>query len=203
MAEVTRVPLRPIANGSLFKLWLGVIIAVLLAGGIAWAAVPKGVSVETLTAGEGDNPQDGDVVFVRYTGTLATGEVFEQTQAAQWPIPGILPDGTPLLLQEGAVIDGFYEGLLQAQRGGVYEIFIPAEDAYGANPPPGSDIPANADLTFNIELVDFMSEDEAQQRFGMMQQMLLQGEGAGEGASGAAGAPGTQGGDIPPPAAPQ
>lgn len=197
MAEITRVPLRPIAGGSLLKLWFGVIVAVLLAGGIAWAAVPKGVSVEVLTAGEGEMPQPGDVVFVRYTGRLADGEVFDQSQPAQWPIPGALPDGTPLLLQEGAVIAGFYEGLLQTQRGGVYEIFIPAEKGYGAEPPPGSPIPANADLVFNVELVDFMPEEQAQQRFAMMQQMMLQAEGAGEGA------PGAPGGEAPPPAAPQ
>ena len=40
MAEVTRVPLQPIAEGSLTQLWLGVIVAALLGAGLAWGWVP-------------------------------------------------------------------------------------------------------------------------------------------------------------------
>ena len=184
MAEVTRVPLQPVAKGSMLKLWLGVLVAVLLAAGVAWAAMPKGVSLETISAGEGESPQMGDVVFVKYTGRLEDGTVFDQSQDRQWPVPGILPEGAALMLQEGALIPGFVEGLGRMQKGGTYELFIPAEQAYGAAPPPGSPIPANADLTFDIEVVDFMSEEEAQQRVQsmMMQMQQMQGEGApGEG----------------------
>ena len=41
MTEVTRVPLQPVAKGSLTKLWIGVIVAALIGVGLAWAAVPK------------------------------------------------------------------------------------------------------------------------------------------------------------------
>ena len=51
MTEITRVPLQPIKKGSLTKLWLGVAVAVLLGAGLAWAAIPKGLDVETVTAG--------------------------------------------------------------------------------------------------------------------------------------------------------
>ena len=64
MTEITRVPLQPIKKGSLTKLWLGVAVAVLLGAGLAWAAIPKGLDVETVTAGTGDSPKMGDVVFV-------------------------------------------------------------------------------------------------------------------------------------------
>jgi len=37
--------------------------------------------------------------------------------------------------------------------GGTRRLVIPAEMAYGANPPGGSGIPANADLVFDVELV--------------------------------------------------
>ncbi len=53
MTEVTRVPIQPIAKGSLTKIWVGVIIAVLLGASLAWAAVPKGFSIDTLVAGGG------------------------------------------------------------------------------------------------------------------------------------------------------
>ena len=61
MAEVTRVPLQPIAKGSVLKLWLGILAVLLIAAGLAWWAMPKGVEVTTLTAGSGAAPKDGDV----------------------------------------------------------------------------------------------------------------------------------------------
>ena len=196
MTEVTRVPLQPIAKGSLMKLWLGVLIALLVAAGIAWAAMPKGLTVDTITAGEGPSPTIEDVVFLRYTGRLADGTVFDQTQEGGWPVPGILPDGAALPL--GQMIPGFAEAVTQMQKGGSYEVFIPAEQGYGADVPPDGPIPPNADLYFDITLVDFMSEEEAQQKYLSMLQILQEAEGGegGPGLPGAAGAP-------PPGAVPQ
>lgn len=191
MAEVTRVPLQPIAKGSLIKLWLGVLVAVLVAAGIAWAAMPKGVTVDTITAGEGPNPTAEDIVFLRYTGRLEDGTVFDQTQDGTWPVPGILPDGAALPLAQ--MIPGFTEAVLQMQKGGVYEVFIPADKGYGEDVQEGSPIPPNSDLYFNIELVDFMAEEEAQQRYMAMMQVLQEAEG-GEGAAGAGAVPAPQAG---------
>jgi FKBP-type peptidyl-prolyl cis-trans isomerase len=36
--------------------------------------------------------------------------------------------------------------------GGVRRVLIPAEQAYGGQPPEGSGIPANADLVFDVTL---------------------------------------------------
>ncbi|MDG5749092.1 FKBP-type peptidyl-prolyl cis-trans isomerase [Qipengyuania sp. XHP0207] len=173
MTEVTRVPLQPIAKGSLTKLWIGVIVAILLGAGLAWAATPKGLGVETISEGTGASPQMGDVVFVNYVGKLADGTEFDRSQPLPIP-PGLFPDGNPLLLQEGAIIDGFITGLTQMKKGGQYVLTIPAEQAYGATPPPGSPIPPNADLTFEVEVVDFMSEADFQARAAAMQQMMQQ-----------------------------
>ena len=186
MTEVTRVPLQPIAKGSMLKLWLGVLVALLLAAAIAWAAMPKGLTVDTITAGEGPNPSAEDVVFLNYTGRLEDGTVFDQSPDGGWPIPGILPDGAALPL--GQMIPGFTEAVLQMQKGGSYEVFIPAEKGYGADVPADGPIPPNADLYFNIQLVDFMSEEEAQQAYMTMMQMIQSAQGE-EGAEGAAGAP--------------
>ena len=189
MTEITRVPIQPIARGSLTKLWLGVLIAVLLGAGLAWAAAPKGLSVDTITAGTGDSPKVGDVVFVKYVGKLKDGTEFDRSQPLPIP-PGLLPDGNPLLLEEGAIIDGFIQGLTQMQKGGKYELTIPAEQAYGAEPPPGSPIPPNSDLIFEVEVVDFMSRDDFQQRAAAIQQMMQaqQGQAQGGQAQGAEGA---------------
>lgn len=200
MTEVTRVPIHPVAKGSLTKLWLGVIVAILLGGGLAWAAMPKTLSVETLVEGEGPMPQVGDLVFVKYTGTLASnGEEFDKWKPEQLPIPGIFPDGTAFPVEEGATIPGFFEGMQQMQKGGKYKLFIPADKAYGDEPPEGSTIPANADLIFEMEMVDFFTQEQVEQKIGIMQR-ALQEQG---GLPGAPGGPPPAGGPNGPPAGPQ
>lgn len=174
MAEVTRVPLQPIAKGSLVKLWLGIIVAIAIAAGLAWLSIPRGVEITEIVAGSGATPADGDVVFVKYRGTLPDGTEFDAADKLPIPVPteGILPDGVPMSTAEGQTIPGFREGLLQMKKGGKYELFIPADMAYGAEPPPGSPIPPNTDLKFEIEVVDFMNEEDVQRRFAMLQQMM-------------------------------
>ncbi|MGN3973925.1 FKBP-type peptidyl-prolyl cis-trans isomerase [Tsuneonella sp. SYSU-LHT278] len=172
MTEITRVPLQPIAKGSLTKLWLGVAAAVVLGVGIAWASVPAGVEVETLAEGSGPTPGASDVVFIKYVGKLADGTEFDRSRELPFPTNGIIPDGMPM--QVSGVVPGFAEGLQQMQKGGKYVLHIPADKGYGASPPPGAPIPPNADLTFEVELVDFMSEEDAQRRFQVLQQMMQQ-----------------------------
>lgn len=184
MAEVTRVPLQPIARGSVLKLWLGILLVVLLAAGLAYWAMPKGVEITEIAAGEGGSPVMGDVVFVKYTGKLPDGTVFDQSQPMNLPVQGILPEGTPMTLD--GVIPGFKEALTRMQKGGKYEVRIPADKAYGPNPPPGSPIPPDSDLIFEMELVDFMPESDAQRRVQMLQQ-LMAGQQQEEGAPAASG----------------
>ena len=171
MTEITRVPLQPLPKGSVTKLWVAIAAALLLAAGIAWAAAPEGVEVETLVEGTGPSPVADDIVFVRYTGTIAgTDQVFDQSQELPLPVVGIFPEGVPLPLEN--MIPGFREGLLQMEKGGRYLLEIPSDLAYGAEPQPGSPIPPNADLVFEVELVDFMSEPEFQQRLATLRQVL-------------------------------
>lgn len=171
MTEISRVPLQPLPKGSLTKLWLAIAAALLLAAGLAWAAAPEGVEVETLVAGTGPSPAASDIVFVRYVGRIAgTDEVFDQSQELPLPVEGIFPEGVPLPLEN--MIPGFREGLLQMEKGGRYRLEIPSDLAYGAEPQPGSPIPPNADLVFEVELVDFMSEPEFQQRLATLRQAL-------------------------------
>ncbi|WP_407875997.1 FKBP-type peptidyl-prolyl cis-trans isomerase [Qipengyuania nanhaisediminis] len=185
MAEVTRVPLQPIAKGSLTKLWLGVIAAILIGAGVAWAAVPQGFAIETLVEGSGPTPEEGDMVFVRYKGSLAaTGEVFDESQDIPLPIEGVFPEGSPFPVEEDATIPGFYQALQRVQKGGTYEIYIPSELAYGAEPPQGAPIPPNADLVFELEVVDFMSREAFDRNLSILQQAMQSQMGApGEGAA--------------------
>jgi len=173
MTEITRVPIKPVAKGSLTKLWIGVILAVLVGAGLAWAAVPRGLDVDVVQAGTGPTPKEGEVVFVKYTGKLAAdGTVFEEAQKSPFPVQGLFPEGTPFLLEKDAMIPGFYEGLQQVQKGGKYTLFIPADLAYGASPPPGSPIPPNADLEFEIEVTDIVSRATVERNIQILQQQM-------------------------------
>jgi FKBP-type peptidyl-prolyl cis-trans isomerase FkpA len=67
--------------------------------------------------------------------------------------------GTPLSLDN--VIPGFAEGLQLMPRGSVYRLCVPATLGYGAAGA-GEAIPANADLVFQIELVDFKTAAEVE-----------------------------------------
>lgn len=197
MTEVTRVPIRPVAKGSLTKIWLGVIIAVLIGAGLAWAAVPKGFTIDTLVAGEGPNPQEGDMVFVKYKGSLAaTGEVFDESQDIALPVEGVFPEGSPFPVEKDATIDGFYQGLQQMQKGGKYKLYIPSDMAYGAEPPQGAPIPPNADLEFEIEVVDFMNREVFDRNLSILQRAMesQMGPGGPGGPGGPQGAPQT----VPP-----
>ena len=196
MTEVTRVPLQPIAKGSLTKLWLGVIVAVLVAAGVAWAAVPQGVKVTELSAGKpGANPSIGDVVFVKYTGTLDDGTEFDKWKPEPIP-PGIFPEGAIFLLEEGQLVPGFLQGLQQMEEGGKYRLEIPSSLAYGDNGTPT--IPAGSDLTFEVELTGFMSMEDAQAKMMAVQQAMQ----AQQGAQGGEGAP-APGPQAAPPTPPQ
>ena len=59
--------------------------------------------------------------------------------------------GAPVLVAQ--TIPGFSSALQRMQPGGQYKIHIPAKLAYGATPPPGSPIPANSDLDFDIHVL--------------------------------------------------
>jgi FKBP-type peptidyl-prolyl cis-trans isomerase FkpA len=195
MTEITRVPIKPVGKGSLAKLWIGVILAVLVGAGLAWAAVPRGLDLDTEVAGTGPTPKKGDVVFIKYKGKLAAdGTVFDESRPIPLPVQGLFPEGAPFPVEEGATIPGFYQGLLQVQKGGKYTLFIPADQGYGATPPPGSPIPANADLEFEIEVTDIMSRATFDRNLKILQQAMEsqlgpQGGGAPQGAPEGAPAP--------------
>lgn len=165
MTEVTRVPLQPIRKGSLSKLWLGVAALALAGAGLAWSATPSGVQVVEIAAGKGAHPAADDVVLINYVGKLENGKVFDQGQRAPLPL--------------GQMIPGFAEGLQKMQKGGKYRLEIPAAKGYGAeaksNPQTGEVvIPANSNLVFEVELLDFISNAEFQRMQQMQQMMQMQ-----------------------------
>jgi FKBP-type peptidyl-prolyl cis-trans isomerase FkpA len=181
MSEITAVPLRPIAKGSLVKLWLGVAAAALAGAGLAYAGTQgvigkspagflaanadeegvvttqSGLQYKVLEAGEGDTPTTDDVALINYTGMLTDGKIFDQNEKAPLPVDGVVP--------------GFSEGLQLMQRGGKYRLWIPPQLGYGSDVPEGGPIPKDSVLIFDVELLDYVSKAQLMQMQQQMQQM--------------------------------
>ena len=95
-------------------------------------------------AGTGTAAEAGSTVTVQYVGAVAdTGKVFDESWSS----------GQPVTFPLDRVIPGWSQGLVGMKEGGRRTLVIPAELAYGANPPPGSGIPADAALVFTVDLV--------------------------------------------------
>ena len=162
MTEITRVPLQPVKKGSLAKLWLGVAAALAIGIGTAVASGHRGIELTTLKAGSGASPTAADVVLVNYVGRLGNGTEFDRGESVPFPVGGVVP--------------GFSEGLTKMQKGGKYRLEIPSSRAYGANeqrnPQTGAIvIPANSDLVFEVELLDFRDQQEIIRQQQMMEQL--------------------------------
>lgn len=93
--------------------------------------------------GNGQEVKPGDTVTVDYTGAVAaTGIIFQSSKDT----------GQPISFSLNGVIKGWTDGVPGMKVGGTRRLVIPADQAYGANPPAGSGIPANAPLVFDITL---------------------------------------------------
>ena len=142
--SVSQVPIRPIAKGSMVKLWLGLALLAAIAFGIAWmgAGQFKTVTVETVAAGTGPANTELDGVIIEYTGRTESGTVFDTTEG-RGPAAFLVPQ----------VVPGFRDALIRMQSGGRYKIVIPGRLAYGPNPPPGSPLGPNEDLSFDVHVL--------------------------------------------------
>lgn len=108
----------------------------------AWTAVPNGAGVRIwdVTTGTGNTLANGSTFTATYIGYLASnGTIFDS---------GTLTNSTV----GTGLITGFSTGLVGMKVGGNRRIDIPADQAYGANPPSGSSIPPNARLVFDVTL---------------------------------------------------
>lgn len=179
--SVTAVPLRPIAKGSLTRLWIGVAAIAACAGGLAWAGqqgvasspaaflaahakeegvitTPSGLQYQVIEEGTGPSPTSSDVALVGYKGSLLDGTVFDENPQVPMPIDGVVP--------------GFSEGLQKMKKGGKYRLWIPPELGYGDQQ--AGPIPAGSVLVFDVTMHEFKSRAELMQ----MQQQMQQQQGA-------------------------
>ena len=109
------------------------------------ATTASGLGTRVLKDAQGPKPGATDYVLVNYIGYLsANGNVFDQNTSQAFRASG--------------VIKGFSEGLQLMSKGSVWRFCIPAALGYGDKGT--GPIPANSDLVFQVELVDFKTESE-------------------------------------------
>jgi peptidylprolyl isomerase len=109
---------------------------------------PSGLQYADTQPGTGRAPRREQVAVVHYTGWLyvdgARGKKFDSS----------VDKGTPFEFRvgQGQVIKGWDEGVITMKTGGRRTLIIPASLGYGAQGA-GADIPPNATLIFDVELI--------------------------------------------------
>jgi peptidylprolyl isomerase len=101
-----------------------------------------GLKIRDLKEGTGQPVSEGATVTVHYTGWLVDGTVFDSSKKR----------GGPAEFSLSGVIAGWRKGIPGMKPGGIRKLVVPAELGYGARGA-GDDIPPNATLIFEVELV--------------------------------------------------
>jgi peptidylprolyl isomerase len=106
----------------------------------------SGLKYRDLKVGKGDAVKKGDTVVVHYTGWLykggKKGKKFDSSRGKE-----------PFEFEVGGrVIAGWNEGVVGMRPGGKRVLIIPSKLGYGEEGA-GDDIPPNADLIFEVELI--------------------------------------------------
>ena len=104
----------------------------------------NGLQYKIIKEGAGPKPKPTDQVKVHYTGKLLNGTEFDSS-SKRGP--------QPATFGVSQVIKGWTEALTNMPVGSKWELYIPADLAYGANGS-GRTIEPNSTLIFDVELVD-------------------------------------------------
>jgi FKBP-type peptidyl-prolyl cis-trans isomerase len=104
--------------------------------------LPSGLQYKVIKSGTGKTPKLTDTVETHYRGTLIDGTEFDSSvkrgQTATFPVNGVIP--------------GWTEALQKMKEGDKWQLFVPANLAYGERGA-GRDIGPNATLIFEVELI--------------------------------------------------
>lgn len=106
---------------------------------------PSGLQYEIITEGTGRIPRQQNKVMAHYEGKLVSGKVFDSSYRR----------GQPATFPVGGLIQGWQEALQLMPTGSKWRLFIPSHLGYGTKGA-GADIPANATLIFELELLSIV-----------------------------------------------
>ena len=182
--SVTTVPIRPLAKGSVVKLWIALAILCLAGAGLAWFATggalqrevtDTGLGFRVVTEGTGEPMTSADLIALRYELRLngPAGTLIQDSDQS----------GQPFVAGTQTVFPGFAEAMLKMRQGGHYQIWIPPALGYGDRPPPGAPFGPNDTLYFDIEVV------QIERNMATLQQLLGPGGAGGGGPQAMEGAP--------------
>lgn len=103
----------------------------------------KKVTTRDIVVGTGEEIKEGTAYTAYYIGWNPKGKVFDQSI-----------DGTKLKtpIEGGNLITGWNEGVIGMKVGGVRELSIPSDKAYGETGS-GEDIPANTPIKFIVMII--------------------------------------------------
>jgi len=105
--------------------------------------LPSGLQYKVIVAGSGKSPGPDDTVTVHYRGTTLKGAEFYNSHRGE---------DKPASFHVGAVIRGMSEALQLMKEGGQWQLFIPADLAYGERGPVGEQA-----VIFEVELISIES----------------------------------------------
>jgi FKBP-type peptidyl-prolyl cis-trans isomerase FkpA len=107
--------------------------------GISATAHSSGLYYQITNPGSGTTPISTSTVFIKYTGKLMDGTVFDSRT-------------TPISSKLSEMIQGFQIGLPLIQKGGTIKLIVPSSLGYGCNG--FGTVPGNSILYFEVELTD-------------------------------------------------
>ena len=112
-------------------------------------ALPDGLEYKILKEGTGPKPTSSDTVECNYRGTLIDGKEFDSSYKR----------GKPAQFAVTGVIKGWTEALQLMPVGSKWQLFIPADLAYGERSP-SPDIGPGDTLVFEIELLSIVEKNK-------------------------------------------
>jgi FKBP-type peptidyl-prolyl cis-trans isomerase FklB len=113
--------------------------------------LPSGLQYKILTAGTGPKPTATDSVVCNYRGTLTDGTEFDSSYKR----------GKPATFGVSQVIKGWTEALELMPVGSKWQLFIPADLAYGERGEPRGGIGPNSTLIFDVELMSIVDKTKS------------------------------------------
>jgi FKBP-type peptidyl-prolyl cis-trans isomerase len=108
---------------------------------------PSGLQYKVLKEGSGVKPKDADVVETNYRGTLISGQEFDSSEK----------NGGPVSFPVNGVIKGWTEALKLMPVGSKWQLYVPAELAYG-DEGAGETIQPGSTLVFDVELLNIKKD---------------------------------------------
>jgi FKBP-type peptidyl-prolyl cis-trans isomerase FkpA len=172
--SVTAVPIQPLRQGSVLKLWLGLALLAFAAAAAAWygtsafrpITTETGVKLRVVKEGTGARITEKDVAALRYklhVGSVEAPVIQDSDQTGQ-----------PFVTTTDGVYPGFGEGMKMMRQGGRYILWVPPGQHVQGPVPPGTPFQATDTLVFEIEVMQLAAGMADQFRMQQQEQMRRQ-----------------------------